>query len=224
MENEDGPVVITYNGEIYNFPALRPALEQQGHRFRTRSDTETIVHHYEQHGEAGVAALDGMFAFAIWDARGGRLMLARDRCGIKPLYYAELPDGGLVFASELTAVLAHGGVDRALGAEGLASYFFSDYVHPPHTIVARGEEAAARAHARLGARPAAGAARVLAGADAPARRPRRRRRAGRAAVAGDRARRSRRSSSPTCRWASSSAAASTRRAWRRPPRGAPASA
>ncbi|HEX3905282.1 MAG TPA: asparagine synthase (glutamine-hydrolyzing), partial [Polyangia bacterium] len=87
------------------------------------------------HGEGGVAALDGMFAFAIWDAGRERLLLARDRCGIKPLYYAELPAGGLVFASELTALLAHGGIDGALGAEGLASYFFSDYVHPPHSIV-----------------------------------------------------------------------------------------
>jgi asparagine synthase (glutamine-hydrolysing) len=135
MGNEDGTVVITYNGEVYNFQALRAALEPRGHRFRTRSDTETIVHHYEQHGTGGVAALDGMFAFAIWDGGAERLMLARDRAGIKPLYYAELPSGGLVFASELTALLAHGGVDRALGAEGLASYFFSDYVQPPHTIV-----------------------------------------------------------------------------------------
>jgi asparagine synthase (glutamine-hydrolysing) len=135
MGNEDGTVVITYNGELYNYLALRPALERQGHRFRTRSDTETIVHHYEQHGVDGVRALDGMFAFAIWDGGAERLVLARDRSGIKPLYYAELPGGGLVFASELTAVLAHGGLDRGLDAAGLASYFFSDYVHPPHTIV-----------------------------------------------------------------------------------------
>ena len=135
MGNEDGKVVLTYNGEVYNFRALRTPLEQQGHHFRTRSDTETIIHHYEQHGAGGVAALEGMFAFAIWDGTAERLLLARDRCGIKPLYYAELPSGGLVFASELTALLAHGGVDRALGAEGLASYFFSDYVHPPHTLV-----------------------------------------------------------------------------------------
>jgi asparagine synthase (glutamine-hydrolysing) len=135
MGNEDGQVVLTYNGEVYNFRALRAPLEEQGHRFRTRSDTETILHHYEQHGAGGIAALEGMFAFAIWDGVAERLLLARDRCGIKPLYYAELPAGGLVFASELTALLAHGGVDPALGAEGLASYFFSDYVHPPHTLV-----------------------------------------------------------------------------------------
>ena len=135
MDNEDGSVVITYNGEIYNFQALRPALERQGHRFKTRSDTETIIHQVEQHGVDGVRALNGMFAFALWDAAAQRLLLARDRVGIKPLYYAELPGGGLVFASELSAVLAHGGVDRTLSTEGLASYFFSDYVHPPHTIV-----------------------------------------------------------------------------------------
>ena len=135
MANEDGRVVVSYNGELYNDPPLRAALARAGHTFRTRSDTETIVHQFAEHGPAGVAQLDGMFAFAVWDGRAGRLTLARDRCGIKPLYYAPLPDGGLVFASELTAVLAHGGVDRTLGAEGLASYFFSDYVHPPHAIV-----------------------------------------------------------------------------------------
>ena len=135
MDNEDGSVVITFNGEIYNFAALRPALERQGHRFKTRSDTETIVHHFEQHGGNGVRDLSGMFAFAIWDARSGRLTLARDRVGIKPLYYAELAGGGIAFASELAAVLAHGGADGTLSPEGLASYFFSDYVHPPHTIV-----------------------------------------------------------------------------------------
>jgi asparagine synthase (glutamine-hydrolysing) len=135
MANEDGAVVVTYNGELYNDPPLRAALARAGHTFRTRSDTETIVHHFEEHGAAGLAQLDGMFAFAAWDARSGRLTLARDRCGIKPLYYASLAGGGIVFASELSAVLAHGGVDRRLSAEGLASYFFSDYVHPPHTIV-----------------------------------------------------------------------------------------
>jgi asparagine synthase (glutamine-hydrolysing) len=135
MANEDGRVVITYNGELYNDPPLRAALQRCGHVFRTRSDTETILHQIEEHGVDGVAALDGMFGFAVWDARSGQLTLARDRCGIKPLYYAELPGGGLVYGSELTAVLAHGGVDRALSPAGLASYFFSDYVHPPHAIV-----------------------------------------------------------------------------------------
>jgi asparagine synthase (glutamine-hydrolysing) len=135
MENADGAVVIVYNGEVYNFMRLRAALEGKGHQFRTRSDTEAILHQFEQYGVAGIPALDGMFAFAIWDARQRRLTLARDRAGIKPLYYAELPDGGIVFASELSALLAHGGVDREPSIEGLVSYFFSDYVHPPATIV-----------------------------------------------------------------------------------------
>ena len=135
MENADGAVVITSDGEVYNFMRLRAALERNGHQFRTRSDTEVIVHHFEQYGVAGIPALDGMFAFAIWEARTRRLTLARDRAGIKPLYYAELSDGGIVFASELHALLAHGGVDPELSIEGLASYFFSDYVHPPATIV-----------------------------------------------------------------------------------------
>jgi asparagine synthase (glutamine-hydrolysing) len=135
MENEDGTAVISYNGEVYNFRELRPGLERDGHRFRTRSDTEVIVHHFEQHGLDGVGALDGMFAFAVWESGPRRLTLARDRAGIKPLYYAQLADGGLVFSSELGALLAHGGVDATPSLEGLASYFFSDYVHPPLTIV-----------------------------------------------------------------------------------------
>jgi asparagine synthase (glutamine-hydrolysing) len=135
MESGDGAVIVTYNGEVYNFMRLRAALERAGHEFRTRSDTEVILQLFERHGVAGVPDLDGMFAFAIFDARKRRLTLARDRAGIKPLYFAELADGGIVFASELTALLAHGGVDRELSIEGLASYFFSDYVHPPATIV-----------------------------------------------------------------------------------------
>jgi asparagine synthase (glutamine-hydrolysing) len=135
MENTDGAAVISYNGEVYNFRRLREPLERNGHQFRTRSDTEVILHHFEEHGVGGIPALEGMFAFAVWEARTRRLTLARDRAGIKPLYYAELADGGIVFASELHALLAHGGVDRELSIEGLASYFFSDYVHPPATIV-----------------------------------------------------------------------------------------
>jgi asparagine synthase (glutamine-hydrolysing) len=135
MENEDGAAVITYNGEVYNFRELRPALESAGHRFRTRSDTEVIIHHFEQTGRDGVKDLDGMFAFALWEAGPRRLTLARDRTGIKPLYYAALADGGIVFSSELTSLLAHGGVPVEASPEGLASYFFSDYVHPPLTIL-----------------------------------------------------------------------------------------
>jgi len=135
MESADGAVVISYNGEVYNFMRLRALLESRGRQFRTRSDTEVILQYFEHYGVAGIPQLEGMFAFAIWDARERRLTLARDRAGIKPLYYAELADGGIVFASELSALLAHGGVDRELSIEGLASYFFSDYVHPPLAIV-----------------------------------------------------------------------------------------
>jgi asparagine synthase (glutamine-hydrolysing) len=135
MENADGAVVISYNGEVYNFMRLRALLESRGRHFRTRSDTEVILQYFEHYGVAGIPQLEGMFAFAIWDARERRLTLARDRAGIKPLYYAELADGGIAFASELSALLAHGGIDRELSIEGLASYFFSDYVHPPLAIV-----------------------------------------------------------------------------------------
>ncbi|HKQ68172.1 MAG TPA: asparagine synthase (glutamine-hydrolyzing), partial [Polyangiaceae bacterium] len=135
MANEDESLVLTFNGEIYNYLTLRKALEARGLRFRTRSDTETILRQFEQHGVEGITELDGMFAFAIWDSRSRKLVLARDRMGIKPLYYAELAGGGIAFASELSAILAMGEVDGGLSVDGLVSYFFSDYVHPPHAIV-----------------------------------------------------------------------------------------
>jgi asparagine synthase (glutamine-hydrolysing) len=134
MGNEDGSVQLTYNGELYNFRELRKRLEP-GHRFTTRSDTEVIVHHVEDTGQKGLAELDGMFAFAAWDGRSGELLLARDRPGIKPLYYASLPDGGVVFASELSALLVHPGVARRLSREGVLSYFFCDYALPPCSLV-----------------------------------------------------------------------------------------
>ena len=134
MGNADGSLHITYNGEIYNFKTLRVGLERAGYAFRTKSDTETILHQFAEHGTGGIAALNGMFAFAIWDARNKCLVLARDRAGIKPLYYATLPGGGLAFASELSAILAHGAVERKASVPGLRSYFFSDYIHPPLTI------------------------------------------------------------------------------------------
>jgi len=105
MANEDGQVWITYNGEIYNHAALRPGLEAKGHRYQTRSDTETILHLYEEEGDACVERLQGMFAFALWDRKRERLLLARDRLGIKPLYYA-VNERELLFASEIKAILA----------------------------------------------------------------------------------------------------------------------
>jgi asparagine synthase (glutamine-hydrolysing) len=127
--------VLTYNGELYNFQELRRALESRGIIFHTRSDTEVVLRHVATHWTAGLPALSGMFAFALWDAPRRSLLLVRDRVGIKPLYYAALPDGGVAFGSELTAVLAHGSLRRELSPEGLRSYFFCDYAHPPDTLV-----------------------------------------------------------------------------------------
>ena len=105
MANEDQTVWIVFNGEIYNHPTLRPELEARGHRYRTRSDTETILHLYEEEGERCVERLQGMFAFAIWDSRQEVLFLARDRIGIKPLYYWQ-NHRCLVFGSEIKSLLA----------------------------------------------------------------------------------------------------------------------
>ena len=107
MANEDRSIWVTYNGELYNELPLRAQLQERGHRYATSSDTETLVHLYEDEGEAFAARLDGMFALAIWDRARQRLVLARDRMGQKPLYYTETPGGGLAFGSEPKALLAH---------------------------------------------------------------------------------------------------------------------
>src|SRR5712692_369967 len=126
MANEDQTVWIVFNGEIYNHAALRPELEARGHRYRTRSDTETILHLYEEEGERCAERLQGMFAFAIWDRTRGRLLLARDRLGIKPLYFA-CTDRELLFASEIKAILAAGSIrpefNEAILPEFLATRF-----------------------------------------------------------------------------------------------------
>jgi asparagine synthase (glutamine-hydrolysing) len=122
MANEDRTIWITYNGEVYNHLDLKPGLEQLGHTYQSSCDTETIVHLYEEHGTRAVDHLRGMFAFAIWDSRHHRLLLARDRLGIKPLYYALTPDGALYFASEIKAILESGAIKPELNYPGLSDY------------------------------------------------------------------------------------------------------
>jgi asparagine synthase (glutamine-hydrolysing) len=121
MPNEDRDVWITFNGEIYNHRELRSELEAKGHRYRSRTDTETIIHLYEEEGPGCVERLQGMFAIAIWDARRRQLFLARDRLGIKPLYYTE-PPGGFLFGSEIKALLAHPAVSPDLDEEAFYHY------------------------------------------------------------------------------------------------------
>src|SRR5262245_37346886 len=133
--NEDGSVAITFNGEIYNFLGLRDELERAGHRFQTRSDTEVIVHAWEEWGERCVERLGGMFAFAIWDRNQETLFLARDRLGKKPLYYSVLDDGMLVFASELKALLLNSNLPRELEPRAVEEYFAFGYVPDPRTIL-----------------------------------------------------------------------------------------
>ncbi|MCX7019177.1 MAG: asparagine synthase (glutamine-hydrolyzing) [bacterium] len=138
MTNEDDSAVIIFNGEIYNFPELRDQLMALGHRFKTRSDTETILHGYEQWGTAVAERLRGMFAFAIFDHKTGALYMARDRAGKKPLYYARLrpgaPDESLVFASEMKSLLADPSVERRVDPAALNHYFSYQYVPHPWTI------------------------------------------------------------------------------------------
>jgi asparagine synthase (glutamine-hydrolysing) len=131
--NEDRSIACVFNGEIYNFQTLRRELEGKGHVFRSQSDTEVIVHLYEEHGVRCVEHLHGMFALAVWDERVGELMLARDRLGEKPLYYAEV-GGRLVFASELDALLRASDIPRELDLEALDLYLTQSYVPAPHSI------------------------------------------------------------------------------------------
>ena len=127
MGNEDGTVQVVFNGEIYNYHRLREQLEQRGHRFATHSDTEVLVHLYEDHGAALVQQLRGMFALALWDGRRRQLLLARDRIGLKPLYYCQY-EGRLLFGSEIKAILAAGGVPRDLDPEALEQYLAYGFV------------------------------------------------------------------------------------------------
>ena len=132
--NEDGSVAIVFNGEIYNFRELVPELQALGFRFRTRSDTEVIVHAWQAWGEACVHRLRGMFAFALWDRRQQTLFLARDRLGVKPMHYAWLPDGSFVFGSELKVVTAHPAFQREIDPLAVEEYFAFGYVQDPRCI------------------------------------------------------------------------------------------
>ena len=131
--NEDGSVVTVFNGEIYNFQSLREELQGRGHSLKTSSDTEVIVHLYEDFGDECVQHLRGMFGLAVWDAPRRRLFLARDRLGIKPLYFTQA-GGRLVFGSEIKAILQHPGVQANLSLEGLNNFLSLKYVPSPQTI------------------------------------------------------------------------------------------
>src|SRR5262249_42457033 len=132
MPNEDDTVWVTFNGEIYNFQELRSVLESAGHRFRSRSDTEVIVHGYEEWGTGVVQRLDGMFAFGLWDARNRRLLLARDRTGKKPLFYVRRGES-LAFASEVKALLA-AGFEADVDSNSVIAFLAYGYAPPPGTF------------------------------------------------------------------------------------------
>lgn len=154
--NEDRTIGVVYNGEIYNYRVLRAELERLGHRFATQSDTEVLVHGYEEWGDDLPLHLNGMFAFALWDGSRKRLLLARDHLGIKPLYYALLPDGGLAFASELKALLPVEGWSRELDPLALDWFLATRYIPSPRTIY-------------LGARKLPSAHRLVIGVREPLR-------------------------------------------------------
>lgn len=133
MSNETGDIWLVFNGEIWNYKELRKELIEKGHYFRTNSDTETIVHAYEEYGVNCVARLNGMFSFAIWDAPRRRLLLARDRAGKKPLYYTQV-NGSLLFGSEIKSLLYHPDVKRKADTQALADFLSVRYVPGPATL------------------------------------------------------------------------------------------
>jgi asparagine synthase (glutamine-hydrolysing) len=133
ISNEDGSILTVFNGEIYNYRQLRELLVKRGHKLITSSDTEVLVHLYEDYGDHFVPLLRGMFAFAIWDQRHRRLLLARDRLGIKPLYFTQT-NGQLIFGSEIKAILQHPSVQSDLDIEALTNFLSLRYVPAPQTM------------------------------------------------------------------------------------------
>src|SRR6266849_216399 len=133
MSNEDGSLWTVFNGEIYNFQELRHELQVLGHRFRTHSDTETILHAYEEFGLDAVHRFNGMFAIALWDRRARRLLLIRDRLGVKPLYWAQTPHA-LIFASEIKGLLASGLITPEPDLPRLGEYFYFRFVAGEYTL------------------------------------------------------------------------------------------
>jgi asparagine synthase (glutamine-hydrolysing) len=136
MSTPDGRVTIVFNGEIYNHESLRRELEEAGHVFRTRSDTEAILHGWREWGTGCLERMNGMFAFALWDQGQGQLLLARDRLGEKPLHYAQLPDGSVAFASELAGLIAIPELSRRMDPTAIEDFMALGYVPDPRTIYA----------------------------------------------------------------------------------------
>lgn len=135
ISNEDGTMRIVFNGEVYNYRELRDYLKKHNHLFHTQSDTEVILHLYEEFGTDCLQHLDGIFAFAIWDEKKQELLLARDRMGIKPLYYTHLPDWQFIFGSEMKSILINPAVERKIDLISLNEYLSYEYVPTPRTII-----------------------------------------------------------------------------------------
>jgi asparagine synthase (glutamine-hydrolysing) len=134
MSNDDGTVHLVYNGEVYNFTRLRRELESLGHKFKSRTDTEVVLRSYEEWGEECVNRFDGMFGFCVWDTKAGELLLARDRYGIKPLYYSHAPGGKFLFGSEIKAILAEGTLRADVDLRALREYFTFQNIYSDRTL------------------------------------------------------------------------------------------